>query len=387
MKSEDVSKITIPLSGRIDGNNAADVEKDLMKKLEGRTGEIVFDAGNLEYISSAGLRVILRLMKTYEKISITDVRPEVYEVLETTGFTSIIDVRKSYREVSVEGCEEIGRGATGIIYRIDGDNVVKVYDDVNALEKINHEREMAKLALILGIPTAISYDTVKVGERYGSVFELLSTVSFSHIIATEPEKIDWCVEESVKLLKLIHETRVPSGKLPDVRNRGLSWCETARAVLPAETVDRVVELIRAVPYSDTLIHGDFHTKNIMFHDDEVLIIDMETLSVGNPVFDLASMFDAYVGFSEADHEQVRRFQGFDRDTSLKFWNSTRKAYFANDDQDRINEIVERARVLGYIRMIQNAAAGKAGNMNDTGALPLWTKHLLDLLERVDTLAI
>ncbi|MBR0085199.1 MAG: hypothetical protein IJL97_01480, partial [Lachnospiraceae bacterium] len=71
-------------------------------------------------------------------------------------FTEMMTVEKAYRVVSVEGCEEIGRGANGTIYRIDRDNVVKVYNNADALEDIQHEREVAKLALILGIPTAIS---------------------------------------------------------------------------------------------------------------------------------------------------------------------------------------------------------------------------------------
>lgn len=73
------------------------------------------------------------------------------------------------------------------------------------------------LALILGIPTAISYDVVKAGNCYGSVFELLNARSFAAILAKEPEKLDWCVAEYVKMLRLIHSTVVPAGKLPDVK--------------------------------------------------------------------------------------------------------------------------------------------------------------------------
>ena len=118
-----------------------------------------------------------------------------------TGFTEMMAVEKAYRVVSVEGCEEIGRGAKGTIYRIDQDNVVKVYNNPSALDDIQHEREVAKLALILGLPTAISYDVVRVGDSYGSVFELLNASAFSLILASEPEKMDWCVKEYVALLK------------------------------------------------------------------------------------------------------------------------------------------------------------------------------------------
>ena len=69
--------------------------------------------------------------------------------------------------------------------------MVKVYNNADALDDIRHEREMAKLALLLGIPTAISYDVVKVGNSYGSVFELLNARSFTRILTDEPQKLDW----------------------------------------------------------------------------------------------------------------------------------------------------------------------------------------------------
>ena len=163
--------MNIKLTGRIDSNNAAQIEKEIYGQLpEGENIPIVLDMENLEYISSAGLRVILRIKKTYPDLKITGVNSEVYEILDMTGFTEMMTVEKAYRVVSVEGCEEIGRGANGTIYRIDQDNVVKVYNNADALSDIQHEREVAKLALILGIPTAISYDVVKVGESYGSSF-------------------------------------------------------------------------------------------------------------------------------------------------------------------------------------------------------------------------
>ena len=164
----------IALSGRIDSSNAASVEAEIMAFAAGKENmSVIIDATDLQYISSAGLRVILRLKKTAPDLKIVGVNAEVYEILDMTGFTDMLEVEKAYRVVSVEGCEEIGRGANGTIYRIDRDNVVKVYNNADALEDIKHEREVAKLALILGIPTAISYDVVKVGNSYGSVFEFI----------------------------------------------------------------------------------------------------------------------------------------------------------------------------------------------------------------------
>ena len=387
MSNENDSQIIIPLTGRIDSNNASAVEEEIRGKLPKETeGGVTFDTEKLDYISSAGLRVLLRLTRSYEKISVINVSSLVYDIFYTTGFTDIMDVKRSYRTISIEGCEEIGRGANGTIYRIDQDNVVKVYNDTNALDEIRKEQENAKIALKNGIPTAISYDIVRIGENYGSVFEMLSPVSFSYIIANEPEKIEWCAQESIKLLKMLHETHVPDGKLPDVRDRGKFWLKYAREVLPEKAAEKVRELIENIPYDDRMLHCDYHTKNLMVHDNEVLLVDMETLSVGHPVFDLATMFDAYVGFSEPDPKEVLRFQGFDRERSIEFWNRSLKAYFGEDNDEAIADAVDKARVLGYIRMLQHNVSH---NLLDTEKgkrqVEIWRGHLLEIIDRVDTL--
>ncbi|MBQ1390399.1 MAG: anti-sigma factor antagonist, partial [Firmicutes bacterium] len=302
--------VRIPLTGRIDSGNAPAVEEQLREALAGKENTpVILDAADLNYISSAGLRVILRIRKTHPELTIQNTNPEIYEILEMTGFTEMMTVEKAYRVVSVEGCEEIGRGSNGIIYRIDQDNVVKVYRNADALAEIQHEREVARLALILGIPTAISYDVVRVGDSYGSVFELLNARSFSKILADEPEKMDWCLQEYVGMLKRIHGTLVPKGKLPDMRETALDWARFVRDYLPPEAGDKLVALVEAVPQDDHMIHGDYHTKNLELQGDEVLLIDMDTLAVGHPVFELASIFNAFVGFSELNPEQIKAFQG------------------------------------------------------------------------------
>jgi len=377
----------IELNGRIDSNNAPQIEKTVLEQLEGQDGApVVIDAGSLEYISSAGLRVLLRVRKSHPDMTITGVSSEVYEILDMTGFTEMMTVEKAYRVVSVEGCEEIGRGANGTIYRIDQDNVVKVYNNADALADIQHEREVAKIALILGIPTAISYDVVKVGESYGSVFELLNARSFSKILSKEPDKLDWCVKEYVDMLKKIHGTLVPAGKLPDMRETAVDWAAFMKEHLPEKAGEKLCALVEAVPHDDHMIHGDYHTKNLELQNDEVLLIDMDTLAVGHPVFELASMYNAFIGFAEYDHEVIKSFQGFDFETAQTFWNKVLAAYLDTGDEARIREVEDKARVVGYTRLIRRAIRRKGlENEKSRAEIELWTRELLELLEHVDTL--
>ncbi|MBP3898472.1 MAG: anti-sigma factor antagonist [Mogibacterium sp.] len=379
--------INVWLSGHIDSANAEEVKSELFGKIGDAAGPVTVDASGLEYISSAGLRILLQLRKKHAELHITDVSPEVYEIFDVTGFTQMMDVSRAYKKVSIDGCEVIGKGANGTIYRIDKDNVVKVYNNADALEDIQHEREVARLALILGIPTAISYDIVKVGDSYGSVFELLNARSFSKILETEPERIDWCVSEYVELLHKIHDTEVPEGKLPDMKKTALGWAKFMKDHLPEETGSKLVKLVEDVPYSNHMIHGDYHTKNVELTNDEVLLIDMDTLAVGDPVFEFASIYNALIGFYELNHDGVVEFQGFSYDTSVTFWNKVMAAYAGTDDAAVIESLSDRARIIGYTRLIRRSI--RRGGLEDEQRkkeINHWTEELIGLVSRIDCLS-
>ena len=379
--------MNIVLSGRIDSSNAPDWEKKIWEKLAGKEGEpLAVDTALLEYISSAGLRLILRVKKKNPDLRLINVSPEIYEILDMTGFTEIIQVEKAYRVISVQGCEVVGHGANGTIYRIDQDNVVKVYDNADALQNILKERELAKLAFILGIPTAISYDVVRVGDSYGSVFEFLNARSFTRILIEEPDKLDWCVHEYVKMLRIIHTTLVPAGKLPDMKKTVLSWAGFLKDYLPTEAGEKLVSLVEEIHHDDHMIHGDYHIKNLVLQNDEVFLIDMDTLAVGHPIFELGSIFNAYSGFSEIDHTVIERFQGINLETGKKFWHKCLAAYLVTDSEDRIREVENKARIIGYTRLIRRAIR-RNGLETEQGRKEIdhWRNELIQLLDETDTL--
>ena len=117
--------IYINVDGKIDATNAPEFEEKINQVLEANKGmHTVLDADNLEYISSAGLRVILRLRKADPGLAIINVSPDVYNVFEMTGFTEMIKVEKTYPRISLEGCEFIAKGANGAVYRYDNETIV-----------------------------------------------------------------------------------------------------------------------------------------------------------------------------------------------------------------------------------------------------------------------
>ena len=213
--------------GRIDASNAADLQKELEAvRAENDGCDLELDAGGLEYISSAGLRVLLQLTRSQDKpLAVTNVTPAVYEILEMTGFTELLRVKKAYRRMSTDGCEVIGRGYYGTIYRIDDETIVKVYKGKDSIPMIENEIAMAKTAFLGGIPTAIAYDIVQVGEDYGSVFEMLKASTYMEWIRNSPEEKELIVDCYARFLRQVNNTVLDGGTLPSAKQRFLDFLE------------------------------------------------------------------------------------------------------------------------------------------------------------------
>ena len=81
-------KLTIFLEGKIDSLNAPAVEKSIQEQVREHPCETVeLDCDRLEYCTSAGLRVILRLSQEVEDTKLINVHSDLYNILEMTGFT------------------------------------------------------------------------------------------------------------------------------------------------------------------------------------------------------------------------------------------------------------------------------------------------------------
>ena len=340
------------LDGRIDSTNAAEAEQAIRAAAAGAFGAWILDAAKLSYISSAGLRVILRLKKSNPDTKIINASSEVYEIFDMTGFTEMMDISKAYRKLSIDGCEVIGEGANGKVYRIDADTIVKVYKNHDALAEIHNERELARKAFVMGVPTAIPYDVVQVGDLYGSVFELLNAKSFAKIMIEDPSKTDELAKASVEILKTMHATMLQPGELPDKKAEALVWAEFCRDHLPADVGEKLVRLVGEIPDTLNMLHGDYHIKNIMQQNGENLLIDMDTLAMGHPIFEFSAIYAAYIGFSCIDSENVHKFIGIPADQAKQFWQATLRYYFEGADEATLRDIENKSAIICYARLLR-----------------------------------
>ena len=93
-KTIENGKALFALAGRLDTTTSPDLEKELKESLGG-VSELVLDFAGLEYISSAGLRVLLSAQKIMNKqgsMKIANVNETIMEIFEVTGFSDILTI-------------------------------------------------------------------------------------------------------------------------------------------------------------------------------------------------------------------------------------------------------------------------------------------------------
>lgn len=94
IKTKDGGLFKIELAGRLDTTTAPEFEAVVNNEFDGVT-EVVLDFANLEYVSSAGLRVLLaaqKKMNVQGKMTVKNVNEEILEVFDITGFSDILTI-------------------------------------------------------------------------------------------------------------------------------------------------------------------------------------------------------------------------------------------------------------------------------------------------------
>ena len=341
-------KLTLYLEGELNSYNAEGVEKEIDSALKDKKFKsLVLNMENLRYISSAGLRIILKLKQKYNDVTITDASLEVYDILQMTGFTNIMTVKKALKRVYISGAEVIGEGFFSTVYRVDKDTIIKVFNRTSDAEQIERELRLAKEAFILGIPTAISFDIVKVDDKLGVRFEMLDCMSLKTAVLTYPDRVKEYLNKYAALLKKLNTTECFNPIVPDIKKFFLEKVETIKPYLEEKYYLKAKKLVSDIEDRKTFVHGDCHFKNIMVQNDDLILIDMDTLSVGHPIFELATLYAPYCAFNEDEPDNSERFFGIKGDDASALYNALLNLYFGKDDP----VIKDKIRLVAYIHMV------------------------------------
>lgn len=345
--------LTITLEGSIDSDTAPQAETQIMDIYHTQNAKaVVLDAEDLKYISSSGLRVLLKLRKLEDNLKLINASSEVYEILEMTGFTDLIPTSKAYRRIRLDDCKVLGAGGHGKVLRLNEDSIVKLYYAGDSLEDIKREQDYAKKAFVMGIPTAIPFDIVKCEDMYGLVFELVDADLVSNYLNAHPDQLTDIAKKYAQTMKQLHTSHVAKNALSSTKELYRSRIEGLRPYLTGDEVDTLHRINDAIPESDTIVHGDYHPKNVMIQNGELVLIDMADLTTGNPLYDLGSM--ALTHHLPSD-DRINKITDMKPEMVRQLWQQFLVNYLETEDPRAIEMFTRKVCVVGLMKMASTVA--------------------------------
>lgn len=344
--------LTVNLEGKIDTSNADKISAELLELAKKFSDEkLILNLEKLSYISSAGLRAILRLSKIKKKnLQLIEASREVFEVFEMSGFTKIIDIQKALRKISADNLIELGRGTSGTVYKLDDENILKVYNANWTFEDVAKERANSQAVFLAGISTAISYDVVKVGENFGIVYEMINANTLEKIILND---IDNIAEHSRRFAEFVKEQHAVETDFEDVKQRFLSNAENVE-VYSAEDLKVVQKILDAVPNCKNFIHGDLNLTNILLQDGQMIMIDMGEISSGHPIFDISWIYFMYVIRKKIVEEKGVKNPMGPKIMPEIMWKTFAQNYFNSNDEKTIAHYEREILPYGLIQVLNSS---------------------------------
>lgn len=287
------------------------------------------------------------------------------------------------RELSVKDAKLIGSGATSDVYQIDDDTVVKVlkHGDKSDAEK---EIQLSKWAFRMGIPTAISFDVADVDGHPGLVYESLGRGNLRNELRDRPEDFDATMQRYVGLLKTINGITVEEDRLPKATDKYRGCLESIRDVLTPEEYLKMSALLDTVPECRSLIHGDCQIKNVRVVKGELFLIDLETLSCGDPIFELSALYCCYKAYSELDYKEFDTFFGVPTAMLGKILDAIFRLYFPSATDAELEENVKKTALLTYMYMIRCVRTDMPG---DSAAAEIMYRNFRRYLPEVNDLRL
>ncbi len=305
----------------------------------------------------------------------------MYDIFHVTGFDSILDIKKALRELSIEDAEYIGRGVTGSVYRIDSETIVKVFNKNITAEIIADENRRSKNAFVFGVPTAISYDMVRVGDSYGLVYELVDTKDFLDVIVKDMAHLKDHIKKFAHKIREINSIEVDEN-FDDMKAVNIDWLGRLEGLYcTAEEIGKLCDIINNIPDRNTFLHGDVHMGNVMLQNGEFVFIDLSDAGTGHPILDMVSMclgFKLGQTASDEEKENSELMRWFSRDEMQLIWDTYLRSYLDTDDEAFLKKAEEQITAVTCARVLAVAAV-RSGLPEEL--IQFFKKTVLDIYDK------
>lgn len=206
----------------------------------------------------------------------------------------------------------IGRGATSVVFKLNDDKVVKLYNAECSINSLKYEYDKMIRAYKNHVPVPKIYEMVEYKGQAGYVMEYISGDTFKNVLekdvvsVTSGEiSIELFSERFSNYIKLVARClydvhRIETDEMETMDDR-LKWQVQNTEFLSNEEKDKVISLIDSLPKGKSVCHGDPNPNNLMVNEDGFKLIDWVNAGVGNPLYDIAE----YVLLSKPSENEIQ----------------------------------------------------------------------------------
>jgi predicted unusual protein kinase regulating ubiquinone biosynthesis (AarF/ABC1/UbiB family) len=198
--------------------------------------------------------------------------------------------------------------------------------------------------------------------------------------------VDAYAKIMANLARTIHNAEAASEEdFPDVRDRLRNYVQGGLGYHDEMLANKCLKLIDALPGTNHLVHGDFHTGNVFLQKGEPLLIDMDRVSRGHPIAELSDLYYFYVILGEDDPAVVEKFMGFSYLTAREFFECFLRNYLGTEDEAKLREVTDKAALIGFARKIRKIRSGKEQTESVQKEIGYCLERIKELTDKLDIL--
>ena len=256
------------------------------------------------------------------------------------------------KQIDLANWTKIGEGGLGKVYRSNSDPslMLKLSKFTDNKDEMLEEYELSKYAMEAGLSTPEVYDFATDGAHYGYTGELIrGKKSLCRIIADDPSRLEEMAHLFTRYAAKLHSIKADASK---VKSRMEYNVENLRKIkyLKQETLQGIIDEIRKIPETGTLLHGDLHFGNLITTGERQYWIDLGKLKYGNPILDISQFHFVFnylpVVCKNIFHLSAKQVEAF--------YNAFVSEYYGPDGMQEYETLLRRASLIQLAGIMRNA---------------------------------
>ncbi len=256
------------------------------------------------------------------------------------------------RFVSIKDLELLGEGRHGKVYKLNDEQIIKVYCDDSTLDMIERERRNGKMIFVKGVPAAITFDVVETEMGYGVVFELANGQTLGNYMAEHLNQLDELSEEFAEILHMLHSAKADETQCESIKEfYRNTFSKIEEKYLSNSDKEALIRIVDAIPDAKGFIHNDYHTQNVIINDKkEMYIIDVAEICYGHYIFDLGVTYMDICLCANLPGPICKNVTGLSNKAAKRVWKKFLSSYLHTDDEKKIKYIEMLCKNIQNLRL-------------------------------------